>query len=162
MQGSLRVHSGRRITHMQWINSWRATPVSGAFGLALRQCCHTCGTAAFSLTRRPSCAAAPRPEVNSNPPTSGLTAVAGKGTGAAGIWQCGVALCWHAAAAVAPLLAQSVCVLNFRLGQCCHGASPVRVMCCPNILLGSLGLISLCIFLPSFFFWQRHHIGMRR
>lgn len=52
--------------------------------------------------------------------TSGLAAGAVAGA------EPGVALCRHATAAASSLLAQSVCVLNFRLGQCCHGASPAR------------------------------------
>lgn len=158
---SLRGLSGRRITHMQRINSWRATPVSSAV-LAQRQSCHTCGTAAFSHTRRPSWTAPLRPEVNSIRPLPDSQPEQ----------SCaGDALCRHATAAATSLLAQSVCVLNFRLGQCCHGASPARkqaqplerahralLVCCTFLRVGSLGLILFC--LP--FFRQRHHIGMRR
>lgn len=145
----LRVRSERRITHMQRINSWRATPVSGAMVLAPRQSCHTCGTAAFSLTRRPSCAAALRPEVNSMPPTSGLAGAAMR--------PCVVLACNSCCGA-------SACPVSVRSKlspwpMLPWGKPGSTASAPPLVAVVPLGLVFLRFFL---FFWQRHHIGMRR
>lgn len=98
-------------------------------------------------------------------PTSGLAAGALAGAEPAD------ALCRHSTAVASSLLAQSVCVLNFRLGQCCHGASPARkqalerahralLFCCAfsraragirRTPHGSLGLILVGWLLPFYF-----------
>lgn len=173
---SLRGLSGRRITHMQRINSWRATPVSSAV-LAQRQSCHTCGTAAFSLTRRPSGAAALRPEVNSIRP---LPDSQSRSRSRSRARRCVVLAyngCRHISAGLVsvrsklspwPMLpwGEPGSQTGTRALERAHRAllfcyAFLRGRQSTRILHGSLGLILFCLrFL--FFFRQRHHIGMRR